>query len=206
MSSPRRYPILRPAAALGACLFLVCGCAHLRVETDYDTDLDFSQFRSFTWLEPPVTIEPSESPVDELVNPFEKNSLLDKRVRQAVERELLARGYRRAPDGRSEFELQYHVILKDRTKIRSYSSGYYGYRGYPYGYGGSLGGVSSYDYKEGTLIIDIIDTRTRRLAWRGWAVGAMRRGYYTDEKVSEAVKAVLKHFPPERPEADSREG
>jgi len=206
MLSPRHLQILRIALALGTCLLFASGCAHLRVETDYDRDLDFSQFRSFTWLEPPVTIEPSESPIDELVDPFEKNSLLDKRVRQAVERELLARGYRRAPDGRSEFELQYHVILKDRTKIRSYSSGYYGYRGYPYGYGGSLGGVSSYDYKEGTLIIDIIDARTRRLAWRGWAVGATRKGYYTDEKVSEAVKAVLKHFPPERHDADSRGG
>jgi hypothetical protein len=124
MSSPHRCLTLRHPLALGACLFIVWGCAHLRVETDYDTDLDFSQFRSFTWLEPPVTVEPSESPVDELVDPFEKNTLLDKRVRQAVERELLARGYGLAPDGRSEFELQYHVLLKDRTKIRSYSSGY----------------------------------------------------------------------------------
>ena len=104
-----------------------------------------------------------------------------------------------------EFELQYHVLLKDRTKIRSYSSGYYGYRHYPYGYGGTLGGVSSYDYKEGTLIIDVIDARTRRLAWRGWAVGATRKGYYTEEKVSEAVAAILKHFPPEMPKRDSRE-
>jgi hypothetical protein len=205
MSSPRRRLTPRHTLALGACLFIAWGCAHLRVETDYDTDLDFSQFRSFSWLEPPVTVEPSESPVDELVDPFEKNTLLDKRVRQAVERELLARGYGLAPDGRSEFELQYHVLLKDRTKIRSYSSGYYGYRHYPYGYGGTLGGVSSYDYKEGTLIIDVIDARTRRLAWRGWAVGATRKGYYTEEKVSEAVAAILKHFPPEMPERDSHE-
>ena len=205
MWSPRHFQLPRVALALGTCLLFASACSHLRVETDYDTDLDFSQFRSFTWLEPPVTSEPSESPMEEFIDPFEKNSILDKRVRGAVERELLDRGYRRAPDGRSEFELQYHVILKDRTKIRSYSSGYYGYRNYPYGYGGSLGGVSSYDYKEGTLIIDIIDARTRQLAWRGWAVGATRKGYYTEEKVGEAVKAVLDHFPPAAPRVEPRE-
>ena len=205
MSSPRRFPIPRHTLALVTCLLFVCGCSHLRVETDYDTDLDFSRLRTFTWLEPPVTSEPSESPVEELIDPFEKNSLLDKRVRQAVERELLARGYQRAPDGRSEFELQYHVILKDRTKLRSYSSAHYGYHSYPYGYGGTLGGVSSYNYKEGTLIIDVIDAGTHRLAWRGWAVGVASKGYYTDEKVGEAVKAVLERFPPEGSRVESRQ-
>jgi hypothetical protein len=195
----------RGSLALGTCLLFVCGCSHLRIESDYDTDLDFSRFRSFSWLEPPVTSEPSESPVEDLIDPFEKNSLLDKRVRQAVEQELLARGYARAPDGRSEFELQYHVILKDRTKIRSYPTGYYGYRSYPYGYYGTLGGVSSYHYKEGTLIIDVIDASTHRLAWRGWAVGVARKGYYTDETVVEAVRAVLERFPPDGSGAGSRE-
>jgi hypothetical protein len=186
-------------------LLFVCGCSHLRIGTDYDTELDFSKFRSFTWLEPPVTNEPSESPVEDLIDPFEKNSLLDKRVRQAVERDLLARGYRRAPDGRSEFQLKYHVILKDRMKLRSYPYAHYGYYGYPYGYGGTLGGVSSYNYQEGTLIIDVIDANTHQLAWRGWAVGANREGYYTDEKVEAAVKAVLERFPPEGPGAVSHE-
>ena len=205
MSWPPRFPIPRRSLALGACLLLVCGCAHPRIESDYDTDFDFSRLRTFTWLEPPVTSEPRESPADDLIDPFAKNSILDKRVRQAVERELLARGYRPAPDGRSEFELQYHVIIKDRMKVRSYSSGYYGYRSYPYGYGGTWGDVSSYHYKESTLIIDIIDASTQRLAWRGWAVGVARRGYYTDEKVGTVVKAVLERFPPEGSGGDPRE-
>jgi hypothetical protein len=192
-----RLAIPRRALALSASLLLVWSCSHLRVDTDYDTEVDFSKFHSFTWLEPPVTSEPSESPVEDLIDPFEKNSLLDKRVRQAVEQELLARGYRRAADGRSEFQLQYHVILKDRMKVRSYPYAHYGYRSYPYGYGGAVGGVSSYNYKEGTLIIDIVDASTRQLAWRGWAVGVNRAGYYTDEKVGAVVNAVLARFPPE---------
>jgi hypothetical protein len=204
MSSSRRSELPRRGLALAGCLLLlVAGCSTLRVKSDYDKEFDFSRLHTFTWLDPPVRSEPESSPMDDLVDPFARNSILDKRVRQAVERELLARGYRKGGDGRAEFQLQYFVIIRDRTKIRSYPRAGYGYYGgpYRYGYGAGWGGVSSYNYKEGTLILDVIDSRTNMLAWRGWAVGVNREGYYTDAKVGEAVKMVLDQFPPGAPAA-----
>ena len=54
----------------------------------------------------------------------------------------------------------------------------YGYRPYYYGgFGGSFtyyGGTTATGkehYKEGTIIIDLIDTRTHRVVWRGYGVG-----------------------------------
>ncbi|MDH3520255.1 MAG: DUF4136 domain-containing protein [Myxococcales bacterium] len=203
MCTLSRFAARGCVAALTACgLVLLVGCAHLKIRSDYDSEVDFSQFRSFAWLDPPVKAETAESPAEDLVDPFAKNSLLDKRVRKAVERELLARGYEMANGSEPEFEIQYHVVLRERTKIRSYPTVYGGYYGYPYGYGGSIGSVSSYDYQEGTLILDVIDARTQQIAWRGWAVGINREGYYTDAKVAEIVKRVLDRFPPERREAD----
>jgi Domain of unknown function (DUF4136) len=190
-ASARRASVWALAAALAA-----TGCAHLKVETDYDSAFDFTTLHTFAWLDPPVKSTPEGSPVEDLIDPFARNSLLDKRVRRAVERELLARGYRKAEDETPDFELQYHVILKDRTKIRSYPSGRFGYYSYPYGYEGGIGGVSSYDYQEGTLILDVIDAHTQQIAWRGWAVGINREGYYSDAKVDDVVKRVLERFPP----------
>jgi hypothetical protein len=54
----------------------------------------------------------------------------------------------------------------------------WGYRPYYYGgfaqpflyYGGSTA-VDKEHYKEGTIIIDLIDTRTKRVVWRGYGVG-----------------------------------
>jgi hypothetical protein len=52
----------------------------------------------------------------------------------------------------------------------------WGYRPY-YAYGGPFpyyGGVTYAErghYREGTLIIDLIDTRTRKIVWRGFGVG-----------------------------------
>ena len=58
-----------------------------------------------------------------------------------------------------------------------------------------LSGV--YDYQQGTLIIDVVDPETQRIAWRGWAVGPNRDGYYDEERVLSAVQAILGKFPPE---------
>jgi hypothetical protein len=49
---------------------------------------------------------------------------------------------------------------------------YYGYGfGFPYTYYGGLTAVDKEHYKEGTIIIDLIDTRTKRVVWRGFGVG-----------------------------------
>lgn len=195
MSIRRRATFALPAVA--AVLGLAAaGCSTLKVKTDYDPSVDFARYDTYDWLKPPVRDGASETPVDELTDPFARNSLLDKRVRNAVERELAARGYRKTSDGSGTFRVAYHVILKDKTRVRSTPGAYYGGyydRGY---YGASYAGVSSYDYQEGTLIVDVIDARSDSIAWRGWAIGTNRDGYYTEEQVAKAARKILERFPP----------
>jgi hypothetical protein len=47
----------------------------------------------------------------------------------------------------------------------------YFYYGAPFNYYGGLTYAEQEHYKEGTLIIDLIDTRTRKIVWRGFGVG-----------------------------------
>jgi len=47
----------------------------------------------------------------------------------------------------------------------------YYYGGAPFAYGGALTYEDQEHYKEGTLIIDMIDRRTRKVVWRGYGVG-----------------------------------
>jgi Domain of unknown function (DUF4136) len=51
---------------------------------------------------------------------------------------------------------------------------YYGY-GLPYAYYGGATVVDKEHYKEGTIIIDLIDTRTKKIVWRGFGVGEVHR-------------------------------
>ena len=51
-------------------------------------------------------------------------------------------------------------------------------------------------YKEGTLVIDIVDRRGRQLVWRGVGVGAMR-DMRPGNDLKAAVREVLARFPPD---------
>ena len=185
---------LRGPATLCAAVALaaVVACAPLRVRVDYDREVDFSRYRTFDWLEPPpgAGAETSES-----ANPFARNSLLDKRVRTAVERELAARGFVKT-DGEAgqavSFRVHYHVIIRER--LAAYSTpdpahhwGYHGYHG---------SGFELTQFQEGTLVVDVIDPQRNQLTWRGWAVGRNRDGHYTEQEVKTAVRRVLERFPP----------
>ena len=71
--------------------------------------------------------------------------------------------------------------------------------GYWGGYWGP-GGTSTYEYEEGSLILDFVDAKSKKLIWRGAAKAEVNR-VNTPEKaeklISEAVQEILKNFPPE---------
>lgn len=66
---------------------------------------------------------------------------------------------------------------------------YYAY-GAPFMYGGMS--VSQEHYKEGTLIIDLIDRRSKKIVWRGFGVGEVHRNHQKDvDALPEVVAGVL---------------
>jgi len=186
-------PFRLPVVAAVAAVVLLAGC-RIPVKTDYDPATDFAQLASFGWLEPPLREAPGES---EAPDPFVRNTLLDKRVRDAVTRELAARGYRHAADDETpDFLVRYQVVAKQVTRDRPVVvGGGFGYGRYPFGYGSSVAyGADSYE--EGTLILDVIDPETDSIAWRGWAAARTDDGYFDAGRVDRYVHAILERFPP----------
>ena len=168
------------------------GCATMSVKTDYDRDQPIPTVKTFAWMEQPA--KPVRSPIVQ-------NSLMDKRIKRTVERELRAFGYEMNVESPALL-IVYHTGLEDKIDVSSYGYGYghgyrghgyrghgycrhgyghgygHGYRRHGYGhgahYGRGYGGGVPYvrSYKEGTLILDFVDPETMQLIWRGWAVGA----------------------------------
>jgi hypothetical protein len=65
---------------------------------------------------------------------------------------------------------------------------YYAY-GAPFMYGGSTGQET---YKEGTLIIDLIDRRSKQIVWRGFGVGEVHRNQQKNiDDIPQVVAGVL---------------
>lgn len=175
-------------------VFFLAGCSAFSVVSDYDREYDFRKFQVYRW---PVGDEGIRKG-DVLV----ENPLVYKRVQSAVNQQLQARGYRLEDSKKADFIVYAHAGIKKR---KSYHHGFG--IGVPFGpyrwytpWWGPYGGytyVSYYD--EGSLVIDIIDARTKELAWRGVATRVVRQ-YRTPEAmqndINEAVTKILESFPP----------
>jgi len=168
--------VLRSGATLlwlGA-LCLVASCSRMDIATDYDPELDFSEFKSFDILSQ-VSVSGNEA---QNISPF-----LFHRTSQAIEAALVSRGFIKTTDN-PDFTIAMHAGADHRIDPNSY-----GYWGGP--------GANLSEYTEGTLIIDIIDAATNQLAWRGSASGVIADpSRANQEDINTAVFNILEKFPP----------
>jgi hypothetical protein len=157
------------------------GCSTVSITVDYDSATDFSRYKTFRWVNQQHRRPPKMAA---------EHSFLEKRLKDAVEAELRVAGYRRPRMGEPDFLIAYHIGAKDKVDVTRH--------GYRYGPRGRWVGhrVEVRRYKEGTLILDFVDSDTRELFWRGTAVGALRDMTAGAEEVRGVVAKILAGFPP----------
>lgn len=162
---------------------LITGCSpEIRVYSDMDPDYDLWKYKSFDWGQQ-IDIEAGK-------NPLRYNELNDKRIKAAVLEQFQSRGYSLRKDD-SDLIIHYHIIVDDKSVVTTEP---YGYR---YGSYWTRTGMNVYYYREGTLILDLMDTKTRNLVWRGWAVANIDDidPERVDEVIKLAVKKIFEKFP-----------
>lgn len=163
------------------------GCASITkhsVVTDYDRDADFEKYKTFYWSDN-FQIENGEKEED----PLFYNSLIKKRLKVAIEDELIAKGYKMdKQDPNLLVEARVTVEQKDvRTDSYPYKHFYYPY----YGYYGS----SSTQYKEGGVIVELIDKDRRQLVWQGYAPDVLQTNTKDkQEEIREAVSTIFAKY------------
>jgi len=112
---------------------------------------------------------------------------------------LAAAGYRKVEGGGADFGVAAHLRSRQRVAVRD--SGYAGpYYGYGYGHWVERR-VDVYEYEEGSIILDVVDTNSNKLVWRGVATAAVPEHPKPEERtklVIEAVEKLLAKFPPPR--------
>jgi len=167
--------------------FYICfliGCSSIYdISYDYDRTADFSILKTYNWL-----------PIPETSN---MNSLDLIRIKKAVRAELNAKGLKKASH-KPGFLIAAHLGTKDRINARPWGYGYGPYGRYWGGHWG-FGGVSVYQYEEGTLIIDFVEPSSKNLFWRGAAKSEIDKATTPekrDKMINEAVQKILKNFPP----------
>jgi hypothetical protein len=174
----------RAIILIGVLVLTLCGCSQIRVRSDFDPGADFSQLRTYAWL----------PGMDATNDPRLDTKLLDRRVRESVDRHLAAKGYRKV-DTAPSFHVAYHVYVNRQTQSFHEPIGPYGYSWW-----GARGPVNSYQYDEGSLLVDVIDPGTNVLMWRGAATAIIDPRASVkerEERVDKAVASLLEKFPPQ---------
>ena len=164
--------------------FFITSCSPtIRSFSDYDKDVFVSNYKTYSWLDL-KTIEQKGS------NPIYYNELTDKRIKNAVDVQMLLKGLRLVKDN-GELKLHYHIVVEDKTNISTDPIGYnYG----PYWVGRK---VNVFQYTEGTLIVDMMDAKSNALAWRGWATDVVTENNRKNPEkgIINAINSIFKKYP-----------
>jgi hypothetical protein len=164
-------------------------CTPIRVSTDYDPRADLTRLHTYGWR---------ARTADESRDPRLDNSLLDARIRNAVDRELAARGISvaEAPD----FEVSYDIVAEKDTRVTTTGGWYYPAGAWGWGWGGwAYPQTYARSYDRTVLILDFNDPASGNLLWRGMAQGNLLDDETPEEReqqVAATIAAILDRFPP----------
>jgi len=172
-------------------LGLIYSCSPtVKVTSDYDHSANFGQYKTFAVYD----LKAQEGQV---------NQLNVDRVTKAIRNEMLAKGFTESDN--PDLKVNAVSILKNKTSV-SANTNFYGYGGMyrPYGYwgGGAMMGaanttVDTYNYVDGSLIIDIVSTKTSKLLWQGIGNAEIdSKPDNPEEFINGAIKKILANFPP----------
>lgn len=163
-------------------LFIFASCSSIRVYSDYDKDVDFSQYKTYAF---------HKRGIDRV----EISELDKKRILRAIDNELTKKGMSKSENP----DLLVNIFTKERERIDvdQYNAGWgYGWR---YGWNPYLWGGHTYitSTTEGTLYIDLIDAKKKELVWEGQGVGYLTEEFDKKEsQINEYVAKILAQFPP----------
>ena len=164
-------------------LFVFVGCSTLEVENDYDDKYNFSKVTTFI-----VKHNAKEG----------ENTLLNDRITDALESVISSKGYNKK--NIADLIFVYHYNIKDKVDIRT-DYQMVGIRRYGYG-GGMVATTNSYEYKEGTIIVDALDSKTNKIVYRSVGVLEVEQKDTPQERkkyVNEIITKLMEKFPKKLP-------
>jgi hypothetical protein len=163
--------------AAAATILLISGGAFAQqVQVDYEHHVDFSRYHTYYW-----TKVQTEDP------------LWQSRVTDAVDRELQKKGWQKV---QSDGDVAVAAVGATKTQ-QEYQTFYNGLGGWRWGGFGDEATTTVQNYQVGTLVVDMFDSATKRLIWRGVATDTLSNKVSKNEnRLEKAVDKMFKDFPP----------
>ena len=154
----------------------ITSCSSIRVAADYETQTDFTQYKTFAFYKTGI----DKAPISDIDK---------RRIMRAIETELLAKGMTKSehPD------VLVSLFTKARTQVDVYDNWS------PYYYDPFHRQQIS-KYTEGTLFIDIIERKGKKLVWQGIGTGFLTKSMKPAKReatIQKFVQQILVKYPPE---------
>jgi hypothetical protein len=173
--------LFRSMTVLVAITLMTACASKPKIQSDYDHSIDFSQYKTYGYFSPMGIENPNYS------------SLLGQMFRDAIDAQMLPRGYVKSDN--PDLLINVAARLEDKTQVTTTTDpmmygGYYGYRGGMYAPWGGYGyGTTTHvsQYTEGTVNVDMVDVKQKRMVWEGIAIGRVNE----DRKAGELRESIM---------------
>jgi|ERR1700733_4874720 hypothetical protein len=145
------------------------------IKVDYDHHANFSQYKTYSWGKVET-----------------QNPLWDDRIKEEVDRELAKKGWTEVASG-GDVTVMAIGTTRDQPTLQTFYDGFPGWRW------GGFGEATTWveHYEVGTLIIDMFDSRDKKLIWRGSASDTLPdKPDKAMKDLQKSVEKMLEHFPP----------
>lgn len=186
---------------------VLAGCTSMRVQSDHDREAPLTEFQTYEWVEPAASGADSGLGFD--------SPLMARRIESSVHARLAESGFEQSASGTPDFLISFRMVAQEEVReLGSY--GPYGHGGHGHGsrhgrhggHGGhghgGHGTTHSQEMVRCVLVLDIWDSGSGRLVWRGWARWLLDANP-SPEKVTKhlqrAVDRILNEFPPDEARA-----
>jgi hypothetical protein len=171
---------------LFALVAVVFGCRSVRVSTDYDQSVNFSEYETFQF----VAVE--QDLLDGVNLTQEQIDFIKNQIYQA----LTAKGLNQAPN--ADLAINIGVRVEEKTQKREQDIRqdfrYMGQRRYSWSASDS---ITIGTYREGSLAVDMVDRQMNTMIWQGIAKDVLGKLPQFEDKVQVAVEELFANFPPD---------
>lgn len=167
-------------------IIILTACTPLKVKTFYDQQFDFSQFESFCWMsgcelniEGPMYLTDDTATVQSFM--------------REIKKQLISKGFV-YNDETPDFLVNLHVVAFEK-KVGGFTP--YHIYGHEHDFTPFME-EDTYQYLEGSLIVDIANFHTSKVVWRSDVVGYLDDASgFSSQTIQKVIKKALQQFPPD---------
>jgi hypothetical protein len=177
-------PISRVAQSLLLLCLLSLSAQAQKIKVEYDKNLDFSKFKTFSWGKHDAVSRPTLALV----------------IAGAIQTQLAKQGVQPVESNPDLYVQMYGSV--DTDVAVSYSDLYYGMGGFPpfdqnfLMWGAGPGSTTMVAVHKGQLVVDLIDASQKKLVWRGMASEKLSdKKQKLMEQVNTAVDKMFRQYP-----------